>query len=93
MFNSNCYLNDLRPDLDFRVGPCILEPEEELLQNFGSSMLDDHHGIANLSLPQISLNDSRSASPDMRLTTYDRIFDNPNGLLSPKMGSSALIGF
>ncbi len=56
-------------------------------------MVDHHHELANTSYPPISLNLPRDFSPELRITWPDHVFSNPHGLLSPKMGSSAQIGF
>lgn len=83
----------MRPtDLDFRLNSNQFDVDDVLMRNYGESMVDQHHDLCNLSIPQISLNDSRSGSPDLRLNSYERIFEHPSGLLSPKMASSGLNG-
>jgi hypothetical protein len=59
------------------------------MKDLRNSLLDQHHDLCNLSIPQISHLRSRSGSPDLRLFTYDRIFDTHQELLSPKMNSMA----
>jgi len=92
MFNPHSFLDEIHPDDDFRLGSAHLDHRDVIMQHFGNSMVDDHQELGNLSIPQICLNDLRSSSPEHRMSSYDHIFDNPQGLLSPKMGCSHHFG-
>ena len=77
MFSSHSFIEEIRPDMHLTFKAPHIEHEEEISKVFENAMVDHHHPFAEISMPQISLNDARSLSPDFRIHSFDPIFDHP----------------
>jgi hypothetical protein len=50
MFNDQNFMG-LKPLMSFGLEPAKFEVEDDLLKDFGNSLLDQHHNFSNLSIP------------------------------------------